>query len=141
MAIFAPLIIRIMYGETYLPSTAPLRVAVWYVAFSYLGVARNAWILCENKQKYLKYMYLSAAVINIVLNAIFIPMWGTSGAAFASLVTQISTCIILPAFISDLRPNVVLMIDGIRMKDTFTRNEIKGLLCGIKSSLLRRDKH
>ena len=70
--------------EKYLAAVMPLRIVVWYTAFSYLGVARNAWMVCENQQKYLKYLYISAAALNVVLNLAPIPLWGASGAAAAS---------------------------------------------------------
>lgn len=114
--IFAPLVIRILYGDAYLPAVGPLRVITWYTIFSYLGVARNAWIVCMNKQKYLKYMYLSAAFINIGLNYIMIPLWGASGAALASLLTQFCTSLILPCFWDDMRPNVKLMVDAFLLR-------------------------
>lgn len=114
--IFAPLVIRILYGEAYLPAVGPLRIITWYTIFSYLGVARNAWIVCMNKQKYLKYMYLSAAFINICLNYIMIPLWGASGAAVASLLTEFCTSLILPCFWNDMRPNVKLMVDAFLLR-------------------------
>ena len=114
--IFGELAIWLLYGEAYLPSVGPLRVITWYTAFSYLGVARNAWVVCENKQKYLKYIYISAAIINVILNLVFIPLWGATGAAAASLVTQIFTTMILPFFIKDLRRNSVLMLESIIFK-------------------------
>ena len=48
-----------------------------------------------------------------------IPLWGASGAAFASLLTQISTILVFPALIKDLRPNVKLMVDAILLKKVF----------------------
>ena len=116
LTFFAPLIVRLLYGEAYLPAIEPLRIVTWYTIFSYLGVARNAWIVCENRQKYLKYMYLSAAVLNIILNSLMIPRWGASGAAMASLITQICTSLILPCFWKDMRPNVKLMIEAFLLK-------------------------
>lgn len=113
---FAPLVIRVLYGEAYLPAVTPLRIITWYTIFAYLGVARNAWIVCENRQKYLKYMYLSAAIINIILNYFMIPVWGASGAALASLITQICTSLILPCFWKDMRPNVKLMLDAFLLR-------------------------
>lgn len=109
--------IKILYGEAYLPAVMPLRIITWYTAFSYLGVARNAWIVCEGHQKYLKYMYFSAAIINVFLNIIFIPVLGATGAAFASLITQVFTSIIIPLFIKDMRPNAFLMLQAITLKD------------------------
>ena len=116
IALIAPFFIRIVYGDAYLPALSPLRVVIWYVAFSYLGVARDIWIVCERKQKYLKYLYIGAALCNIVLNVILIPSLGTVGAAVASVFTQISTIFIFPLFIKDLRPNVRLMLDAIKLK-------------------------
>ena len=114
----------ILYGETYLPAVGPLRIVVWYTAFSYLGVARNAWMVCENRQKYLKYLYISAAALNIVLNLALIPPWGASGAAAASLITQISTTVILTAVIKPLRPNCRLMLDAVLLRGVLPeRNE------------------
>lgn len=111
--------ISILYGDDYAPAALPLKIVTWYTAFSYLGVARNAWIVSEGKQRYLKYIYFSAVVINILLNFCLIPIMSASGAALASLITQIFTSIILPMFFKDLRPNAKLMIDAILLKDIF----------------------
>ena len=110
------LIIGIMYGQAYLPAVAPLRIVTWYTAFSYLGVARNAWIVCENRQKYLIYIYISSAVANVILNILFIPRWGATGAAVASLIAQIMTTMIVPFFIKGLRENSKMMVEAIMLK-------------------------
>ena len=109
-------VILILYGRDYLSAVLPLKVATWYTAFSYLGVARNAWIVCEDKQRYLKYIYISAAILNVLTNLALIPIWGAAGAAAASLATQILTTLIVPFFIKDLRYNSVLMIEGILLR-------------------------
>ncbi|MCB7320076.1 flippase [Lacrimispora sp. 210928-DFI.3.58] len=114
---FGGFVIKILYGDAYIPAIMPLKVVSWYTAFSYLGTARNAWIVCENKQKYLKYIYIGAAIINVMMNAIFIPLWGATGAAFASLVTQIITSLILPLFMKELKSNAKLMFEAILLKD------------------------
>lgn len=114
--LFGKIAIQIIYGKEYLPAATPLKIVTGYTIFSYLGVARGAWIVCENKQKYLKYMYVSAAVINVMLNFFLIPLWGASGSALASLITQVCTCMILPYFIKDMRPNVKLMIQGFLLR-------------------------
>lgn len=117
--LFGKFAIRLLYGEAYVPAAMPLKIITWYTAFSYFGVARNAWVVCNEKQKYLKYMYIFAAVLNVALNCLLIPLWGASGAALASLVTQMFTSIVLPFFIKELRPNAKLMIEAIILKDVF----------------------
>ncbi len=113
---FAGFIVTLLYGKAYLPAAAPLQVITWYTAFSYLGVARNAWIVCENKQKYLIWIYLSAAAANVILNLLLIPIWGTVGAAAASLAAQIITTMVTPCLIRPLRPNAVMMAKAILLK-------------------------
>lgn len=110
-------IVKLLYGAEYLPAVIPLRVVTWYTAFSYLGVARNAWMVCNDKQKYIKFMYIPAVFINIALNSLLIPTMGATGAAVASLVTQIATSILLPLCIRDLRPNAKLMLEAILLKN------------------------
>ena len=97
----------------------PLRIVTWYIAFSYLGDARNVWVVSNNCQKYLKYLYIGSAITNVVVNGILIPVLGVSGAALASVVTQVSTILIFPLFIKDMRPNVKLMWEAIRLKGVF----------------------
>lgn len=115
--VFAEWIVWLLYGEAYLPAAAPLRVITWYTAFSYLGVARNAWIVCKDRQKYLLPVYGLSAISNVILNLILIPKLGTVGAAAASLAAQVMTTMIFPFLIPDLRENSVLMVEAIALKD------------------------
>ena len=123
ITIFGGWAIKIIYGVEYLPAVEPLRIICWYVLFSYLGVARNAWIVCENLQFYLKYMYMVAALVNVILNYVLIPLFGCSGAALASLITQLCTSIIIPLFIKEFRPNVKLMMDSLNIVGSFKGSE------------------
>jgi O-antigen/teichoic acid export membrane protein len=117
ICLLAKPIVLILFGRNYMPAVAPLRVITWYTAFSYLGVARNAWIVSENKGKYLKYIYVSAAVCNVALNLVFIPLWGATGAAVASLITQILTVVVIPFLIKPLKQNSLLMVDAILLRN------------------------
>jgi len=99
-----------------LPSVNPLRIITWYTAFSYLGVARNAWVVGKDKQKYLIWIYMSAALSNVLFNIWLIPIWGASGAALASLIAQIVTVMVAPFFIKPLKRNSVLMLEAIALK-------------------------
>lgn len=117
--VIASPLINILYGAEYAAAIQPLRIIVWYTAFSCLGAARNAWVVCENKQNFSKYIYIFAAVLNIALNLVLIPVMGVSGAALTSLITQIATIFIIPAFIPALRENVKLMADAVLLRNVF----------------------
>ncbi len=119
--IFGENIILFLYGKEYLEAVNPLRIITWGTAFSYLGVARHAWIVCENMQKHLTIISVVAAIMNIVMNYYMIPVMGVSGAALASVVAQFFTCFIVPCFIKGLRPNIKLMLDALALKDFFVK--------------------
>ncbi len=123
--VFAELVIYILYGKDYLPAAMPLRIVSWYTAFSYLGVARSSWIVSKNRQRHLIKIYATAAIGNVALNYLLIPLWGASGAALASLIAQILTGFVLPFFIKDLRENSLLMLEGFLLKG-FVKRKNKG---------------
>lgn len=124
ITLFADFAIQLLYGSAFMPAASVLKIVTWYTAFSYLGVARNAWIVCENNQKYLKYMYFGAVILNIAMNYAMIPIWGANGAALASLITQISTSMLLPCLFKPMRKNTWLMLKGIN--PVFAAKMIKG---------------
>ena len=96
--IFSGFIIRILYGEAYIGSIGVLRTAIWFETFSVIGTARGIWILAENMNKYVKYYLMIGAGVNLILNLVMIPVMGITGAAIATLITQITTSIIAPLF-------------------------------------------
>ena len=130
ITLFAPLIIRFMYGADYSAAVAPLRLIVWYIAFSLFGSVRNIWILAEEKQQYLWRINLCGAVANVILNAILIPVWGIMGAAFSTLVTQIFTNVVVGFLIKPIRRNNALMLAGldIRLFIRLIKNTSKEML-------------
>ena len=91
------------------------------MSFSYLGTVRNIWILAKSKQKYLWIINLCGALANIILNALLIPYLGINGAAWASLLTQIFTNIIIGFIIKPIQRNNTLMIRALNPR----------IICGI----------
>lgn len=108
--------IKILYGSPYLPASAPLKILIWSELFSVMGTARGIWILCENKNRYVKYYLCIGAVVNIVLNAVMIPLCGVEGAAFATLITQIVTCVIAPMFYKETRTHSKILMEAFCFK-------------------------
>ena len=113
ISLFAPLIIQILYGNSYAPASTALRIVVWYTTFSYLGAARNIWILAEGQQKHLLSVNMLGALANVIVNFMLIPVLGISGAAIASLVTQFFTNFVTGYIIKPLRPNNKLMVESL----------------------------
>ena len=112
MTLFAPLVIRVLYGHEYLAAIPVLQIVVWYCTASYLGGARDIWILAESKQKHLLLINALGAGLNILLNAIFIPIWHAAGAATASVITQYAINIIFTSVYKPTRRTGYLMLKG-----------------------------
>jgi len=84
----APWVIRILYGEAFLPAAGVLSIHIWAGVFVGLGVSSGRWLLCENMQKEAFYRTFLGAICNVVLNIIMIPKYGISGAALSTLISQ-----------------------------------------------------
>lgn len=129
MTLLAKPIILILYGSEFAASIPVLRIIVWHTTFSYIGAARNVWLLAEEKQRYLWIINLSGAVTNVVLNVFLIQLWGVEGAALASVITQIFTNFILTFFIKPVRYNNVLISRSLHPR----------FLMGMVNMLLKRN--
>ena len=113
MTLLADYIIMILYGEQFLPAAGILKVAVWYVSFSYIGNVRNVWILGEEKQKYLPVINIIGASANVLLNLSLIPIFGATGAAWASVCTQFFTNFVLSFAFKSMRPVGFIIIKSL----------------------------
>lgn len=128
MCIFSKLIILILYGEAYLGARKALVITVWYCAFSYLGSAKNIWIICEGKMKYEALFTFIGAICNVGLNYFLIPVYGIVGAAFATLITQIITNFVILFFFKETRENGKLILSSFFLRNTINvENVIKKL--------------
>ena len=116
ITVFSKIIVGILYGQEYLGATISLVILSWSTIFAYLGTARGVWVVCENKNKYTKKYVFWGALVNLILNAIFIPAIGINGAAIATLIAQIIVAIVAPGFYRDTRTSVKHMMDAIFLK-------------------------
>ena len=132
--VFAPIIVGVLYGESYYATIKVLQILTWYITFSFMGTIRNIWLLAEEKQKYLPIVNLSGVVLNIVMNAFMIPLWGACGAALASLLTQLFMNFIFGFIFKPIRRNNVLLLKGLSPK--FFIGEIRGTV----KELLKKEK-
>ena len=118
MTLLAKPIVYILYGNEYSGSAVILAVAVWYITFGHYGSVRNIWILAEGKQKYLTSINIIGACANVLLNFCLIPILGAVGAAWASVVTQFFTNVILSFVYKPIRKCNYLMLKGLNPKIT-----------------------
>jgi len=82
-------IISFVYGSEYLAAGPPLRILALTILTAFpVGIIIHAFF-AHNKQSKLVPLWGAGAVLNIVLNLFLIPKQGITGAAWASLLTQL----------------------------------------------------
>lgn len=104
--IFGGLAVYILYGEQYMEAVPVLQLLIWSTTFAMLGVARNIWSLAEDKNRYSKNYTICGSIVNLVFNALTIPVWGIQGAASSTLLAEIVVALISPLIWKDTRPFV-----------------------------------
>lgn len=136
-AVLARPLVGLLFGPAYLEAVPVLRILGGYFFFSCMGLVRNVWILAQQEQKYLWLLNLAGAAVNIGLNLWWIPLAGARGAAFASLVTQLTANALLGFGIPALRPGSILMLRG--LSPAHVRRGAGQLLDMIKNKSYGRD--
>lgn len=113
ISIFPGFVIWLLYGSEYVGGANALRICIWFGIFAQLGGARNIWLLSENKNKYSKHFLFWGVIINLIMNYVLIRPMGINGAALATLITQVFTCLIAPLLYKDTRSHTKLLLKAI----------------------------
>lgn len=111
--LFSNIIVDVLYGKDYSVTVGPLRVIVWASAVSIISSTRSVWIICENKNQFVKYYILIGAISNTVLNFLLIPKNGITGAAIATLITELTILIFAPLLFKETRSQIEYLFNGL----------------------------
>ena len=115
VSVLSHFIIDVLYGAEYAQARGPLLLMIWSTVFSSLSYTRAIWMISENKQKYTKQIVICGVAVNLILNSIGIPMIGMIGAAAATLVTEITCCLIAPLFFKETREYVGYVVSSMNI--------------------------
>ncbi len=93
---FSPLIVRLIDGSPEaFPAVALLQIMVWSFAIGSLNQMISTVLIASNRQNRLAAILGTAALVNISLNLLLIPTYSATGAATATIITQIVIGILL----------------------------------------------
>ena len=98
--LFAPLIIKILFGVKYLDSLIPFRILVigYFFAATFRIPIGNIIVIIKKVQFNL-YLSMVTGVLNIILGIIFIRVYGSTGVALATLGVFIFTSVCSTAYL------------------------------------------
>lgn len=89
-----------LLGYEYSTAASILIVHIWAGIFIFWGVAKDRWLIAENAAWLHLITQLLGATTNVLLNLIFIPLYGGMGAAISTLisyaVSSYFTCFLFP---------------------------------------------
>lgn len=103
-------IIFLLFGEKYLGSAAILSVHIWAGLMVFPGNIRAHLVVIENRQIVALIFRSIGAVLNIILNYIFIPKYGAIGAAWATLASFAIPVVIVSFFDHVIRMTVLMTL-------------------------------
>lgn len=87
ISVVASSLVPFLFGESYLPVISILQIHIWAGVFIFMRALFSKWLLIEDIPKYSLVTHGCGAVINLILNMVFIPHYGAEGAAWATLVS------------------------------------------------------
>lgn len=95
LVIFGSQIVPFVYGSEFSPAATPLAIlCVAQLLATSMGSVGLLLTMCGHERDTAK-GFAFAAIINIILNAFLIPMWGGKGAAIATGISMISWSVLL----------------------------------------------
>ena len=87
ISIFSKPIIQYLFGSPYLSASNILAIHIWAGVFIFLNVASSKYLIAENLTKISFFRTFFGMITNVFLNILWIPRYGITGAAFATVVS------------------------------------------------------
>ncbi|WNJ19428.1 flippase [Pontibacter sp. G13] len=115
-----------LFGASYAEAVPVLNIHIWTLVFVMLGSMVDKHLLMEGNQRFSFYRALVGLGVNIFLNLWLIPLWGITGAAVATLISQVVSSFLMMAIFPKTR--------------TVFWMECKALIGAEISSLFRRGR-
>ena len=97
-AIFAPLIIGVLGGESFSRSVDVLRILIGGVFIFYLTQPLSWLIIALGRQIYLPYIYFFSVLLNLTFNLIFIPRYSFYAASVITVTSEFFILLLLSFF-------------------------------------------
>ena len=124
MTFLSESVIKILFGETYLDASPILSIHTWASVFVFLGVASSKWFIAENKQILSFQRTIIGALINVLLNILFIPKFQAVGAATTTIISYAIVTIISDLFQKETRLIFFMKIESFNLLKVISRIKI-----------------
>ena len=131
---FAPELIVLLFGEAYRASAPLLQIHAWSSLFIFFGIAQSGFDIFQNLTWLATWRTIAGVAINIVLNLIWIPIYGAAGAAWATLIAYGCSAFLLNSAHKSTRPVFYIQVKSILLFG------LKDLFAGCRSSVGKKNQ-
>lgn len=121
LTVFAPWIVRVLYGEAYAESGFILALYAWAQFGAYVGLTRSMYINVNNLFKLSLVFTVVGAVVNVFLNYVLIPQYQAMGATYATLVTQVVVAFVVNFFSKDTHAIGIMILKSLMLHKSCRR--------------------
>ena len=110
MTFFSAPLVELFFGSKYSASAGVIMIHIWACMFVFITIGGRKWVITENLQLYVLMTTFLGAVSNILLNVWFIPRYGISGAAVATIISIAFSGFLANGFFHKTRPLFLLQL-------------------------------
>jgi len=95
--VFASPVVKLLYGD-YGDAAAPARLVVIGACLAFFTVLLTAALTAQGRNRLYVVVGAGGLVVNVLANLVVIPRWSYNGAAWVTVLTEVSVlCVLLPA--------------------------------------------
>jgi len=87
---FSDFAIKLLFGVEFMPASITFKVLLPAIFFLALETSLAQYLAANGLPKSLIWAWIATFIINLILNVLFIPIYGTVGAAYASVISYFS---------------------------------------------------
>jgi len=120
MTVASPIIYHIVYKPEFWGGAHILSIHIWAGIFVFLGSASGQYLIAEGYTKLSMLRTGTGALVNIILNIIWIPKYGIMGAAFATLVAYFTATFFI-LLVPKTRQQGIMMLKSLFLVTAFQK--------------------
>lgn len=105
--------VELIFGKNYVDAADILLIQLFGLVFMANAGLRSSYLTISSNQRIIMVTTIFSAVANIVMNYFLIPIYHVAGAAFASVITQMLSLLILNVCFSETRPIFMIQLKSL----------------------------
>ena len=119
---YSPYIIDLIYSSQYALASPAMQILIWTVVFLFINGVATSLLNSIGKEVSVTKIYLIAAIFNIVLNYLTIPVWSYIGASITTVLSEILILVLMMycIFKTEYKPDLSLL-----------KTIVKLIVCGV----------